>query len=44
MHRFKNFKCDSHNKFFEVNVYKKDPVNTHHWRANVARPAGDIDL
>lgn len=30
--------------FFELNVYKKDPVNKHHWRANVARPASEIDL
>jgi hypothetical protein len=33
-----------HNKFFEVNVYQKDPVNAHLWRANIARPAGEIDL
>ncbi|KAF7887650.1 hypothetical protein EAF00_009944 [Botryotinia globosa] len=39
-----NFKCTSHNKFFEVNMYQKDPMNVHHWRANIARPAGDIDL
>lgn len=42
--RYKNWKCDKHNKFFETNIYQKDPVNQHHWRANVARPAGDIDL
>lgn len=30
--------------FFELNVYKKDPVNKHHWRANIARPASEIDL
>ena len=42
--RYKNFKCTSHNKFFELNLYQKDPVNRHHWRANVARPAADIDL
>lgn len=42
--RFKNFKCAAHNKFFEVNLYEKDPVNRHHWRADVARPAGEIDL
>ncbi|KAK8137996.1 hypothetical protein PG984_001376 [Apiospora sp. TS-2023a] len=29
---------------FEVNIYQKDPVNKHHWRANVARPASSIDL
>jgi hypothetical protein len=42
--RYKNFKCASHNKFFELNLYEKDPINTHHWRANVARPATEIDL
>ena len=42
--RFKNFKCAAHNKFFEVNVYQKNPVNAHHWRANIARPAVEIDL
>jgi hypothetical protein len=42
--RFKNFKCVAHNKFFELNLYEKDPVNRHHWRANIARPATDIDL
>ncbi|KAI1148028.1 hypothetical protein F4825DRAFT_435465 [Nemania diffusa] len=44
LNSFKNFRCAEHNKFFEVNLYQKDPVNTHHWRANMARPAGDIDL
>jgi hypothetical protein len=42
--RYKNFKCTEHNKFFEVNLYQKDPINTHHWRANLARPASEIDL
>ncbi|KAK0388375.1 hypothetical protein NLU13_4620 [Sarocladium strictum] len=41
---YKNYKCLVHNKFFEVNVYQKDPVNLHHWRANLARPAAEIDL
>jgi hypothetical protein len=41
--RFKNFRCST-NRFFEVNVYQKDPVNAHHWRADVARPAAGIDL
>ncbi|KAG7409801.1 hypothetical protein Forpe1208_v011105 [Fusarium oxysporum f. sp. rapae] len=27
---YKNYKCRSHNKFFEVNIYQKDPVNKHH--------------
>jgi hypothetical protein len=43
-HRYKNFKCTTHNKFFEINLYQKDPVNRHHWRFNIARPASDIDL
>ena len=42
--RYKNFRCEGHDKFFEVNVYQKDPVNKHHWRANLARPATSIDL
>ncbi|KAF4970213.1 hypothetical protein FSARC_2699 [Fusarium sarcochroum] len=37
-------KVNTHNKFFEVNIYQKDPVNKHHWRANIARPAGSIDI
>ncbi|KAM0243090.1 hypothetical protein ACHAP5_006971 [Fusarium lateritium] len=41
---YKNYRCSGHNKFFEVNIYQKDPVNKHHWRANIARPAGSIDL
>ena len=27
-----------------MNVYQKDPLNQYHWRANLARPARDIDL
>lgn len=41
---YKNFKYTTHNKFFELNLYEKDPANLHHWRANIARHAGDIDL
>ncbi|OAQ96603.1 hypothetical protein LLEC1_07820 [Akanthomyces lecanii] len=41
---YKNFRCPTHNKFFELNMYQRDPVNLHHWRANLARPARDIDL
>ncbi|KAI0521405.1 hypothetical protein F5B22DRAFT_596742 [Xylaria bambusicola] len=44
LNSFKNFKCDQHNKFFDVNLYQKNPVNTHHWRANLAQPSRDIDL
>ncbi|KAK4541726.1 hypothetical protein LTR36_007435 [Oleoguttula mirabilis] len=41
---YKNFKCALHNKYFELNMYQKDPLNKHHWRADIARPAGKIDL
>ncbi|KAJ5193616.1 hypothetical protein N7491_000947 [Penicillium cf. griseofulvum] len=44
LNSYKNFKCTMHNKFFEVNLYQKDPINRHHWRLNIARPASDIDL
>ncbi|KAL5352303.1 hypothetical protein ACLOAV_002250 [Pseudogymnoascus australis] len=44
LNAYKNFKCDSHNKFFEFNIYQKNPVNKHHWRANIARPAAEIDI
>ncbi|KAJ0413408.1 hypothetical protein BJY00DRAFT_322038 [Aspergillus carlsbadensis] len=33
-----------HNLFFDVNIYQEDPVNKHHWRATIARPATNIDL
>lgn len=33
-----------HNRFFEVNLYQKNPTNAHHWRSNLARPSRDIDL
>ncbi|KAG9233472.1 hypothetical protein BJ875DRAFT_485111 [Amylocarpus encephaloides] len=35
---------EPHNLLFKVNIYKKYPFNEHHWRANIAPPAGDIDL
>ncbi|KAF4456658.1 MFS multidrug transporter [Fusarium austroafricanum] len=44
LNTYKNYKCRGHDKFFEVNVYQKDPVNKHHWRADIARPADSIDL
>ncbi|KAH6715605.1 hypothetical protein BKA61DRAFT_428306, partial [Leptodontidium sp. MPI-SDFR-AT-0119] len=44
LNSYKNFKCTVHNKFFELNLYRKNPVNKHHWRANIARPASNIDL
>ncbi|KAM5527050.1 MFS multidrug transporter [Fusarium oxysporum f. sp. phaseoli] len=44
LNSYKNFRCEYHNKFFEVNLYQKNPTNTHHWRANLARPSREIDL
>ncbi|KNG81128.1 hypothetical protein ANOM_010186 [Aspergillus nomiae NRRL 13137] len=44
LNSYKNFRCALHNKFFELNLYQKSPVNTHHWRANLARPSNEIDL
>ncbi|KAL7787046.1 hypothetical protein V8C37DRAFT_412285 [Trichoderma ceciliae] len=44
LNSYKNFKCDAHDRFFEVNLYQKSPTNAHHWRANLARPSTDIDL
>ncbi|KAJ4413865.1 hypothetical protein N0V82_008266 [Gnomoniopsis sp. IMI 355080] len=44
LNAYKNYKCNTHDKFFEANLYQKDPINMHHWRANVARTATDIDL
>ena len=31
---YKNFKCDAHNKFFEINLYGRCSVSKHHWRAS----------
>ena len=42
--RYQNFRCSVHDKFFELNIYQKDPVNAHHWRHNLARPGSEIDL
>ncbi|KAI0538352.1 hypothetical protein GGR58DRAFT_309563 [Xylaria digitata] len=44
LNSFKNFRCEEHNKFFELNLYQENPINKHHWRANLGRPARDIDL
>ncbi|KAH7251377.1 hypothetical protein BKA59DRAFT_524613 [Fusarium tricinctum] len=41
---YKNYRRRGHNKFFEVNIYQKNPVNEHYWRADIARPAGSVDL
>ena len=43
-HSYKNYKCDTHDRFLEVNICQKDPVNKHPWRVNLARPASSIDL
>ncbi|KAI1767154.1 hypothetical protein GGR53DRAFT_527361 [Hypoxylon sp. FL1150] len=44
LNSYKNFKYETHDKFFELNIYQKDPINKHHWRRNIARPAESIDL
>ncbi|KAJ6151672.1 hypothetical protein N7470_006800 [Penicillium chermesinum] len=44
LNTYKNFKCTTHNKFFELNIYQKNPINKHHWRFNIARPSTDIDI
>ncbi|KAI5459669.1 hypothetical protein BGZ63DRAFT_465138 [Mariannaea sp. PMI_226] len=44
LNSYKNFRCAKHNRFFEVNIYQKDAINTHHWRATLSRPSRDIDL
>ncbi|KAG7146249.1 hypothetical protein HYQ46_004975 [Verticillium longisporum] len=41
---YKNFRCGIHDKFYELNLYQKSPINSHHWRATLARPSRDIDL
>ncbi|RFU81466.1 mfs multidrug transporter [Trichoderma arundinaceum] len=44
LNSYKNFRCEAHNRFFEVNLYQKNPTNAHHWRTTLARPSRDIDL
>ncbi|KAL8706817.1 MAG: hypothetical protein Q9201_000188 [Fulgogasparrea decipioides] len=44
LNSYKNFRCGKHNRFFEINLYQKNPTNAHHWRINLARPSKDIDL
>ncbi|KAJ7462982.1 hypothetical protein FB451DRAFT_1180617 [Mycena latifolia] len=41
---YKNFKSATENRFYEMNLYMRDTATKHHWRADIARPAGDIDL
>ena len=40
---FKNFKCGTHDKFYELNLYTRSSDNKHHWRADVERPGSQID-
>ncbi len=42
--RYKSYRCLGHNKFFELNMYQKNPTQKHHWRADVDRPARNLDL
>ncbi|RYP42426.1 hypothetical protein DL768_010347 [Monosporascus sp. mg162] len=44
LNSYKNFRCGKHNRYFELNLYQKNAINTHHWRVNLARPTKDIDL
>ncbi|KAI1308083.1 hypothetical protein F5Y03DRAFT_110624 [Xylaria venustula] len=44
LNSYKNFRCEKPNKFFELNLYQQNPTDAHHWRANLERPARDIDL
>ncbi|KAJ7127943.1 hypothetical protein C8R44DRAFT_873718 [Mycena epipterygia] len=41
---FKNFKSAAENRFYEMNLYLRDTTTKHHWRADIARPAAQIDL
>ncbi len=42
--RYKNFRREKHNIIFEINLYQKNTINTHHWRINLERSSTDIDL
>jgi len=47
--RYKNFVCETHNRWFELNLYRKDPVERDRKRVDTerpetARPANEIDL
>ncbi|KAL9120833.1 MAG: hypothetical protein Q9187_002612 [Circinaria calcarea] len=44
LNSYKNFRCEKHNKFFEINLYQKNPTSAHQWRVNLARPSRNIDL
>lgn len=41
---FKNYKSVAENRFYELNVYGPNPINTRHPVINATRPAGAIDL
>ncbi|KAL9130055.1 MAG: hypothetical protein Q9217_001659 [Psora testacea] len=44
LNSYKNFRCEKHSRFFEINLYQNNPTNAHHWRVNLARPSSNIDL
>ncbi|KAH8654899.1 hypothetical protein BGZ61DRAFT_372921 [Ilyonectria robusta] len=44
LNAYMNFKCEVHNKFYEVNLYQKNPTNAHHRLVNLAQPSKEIDL
>ncbi|KAJ7203872.1 hypothetical protein GGX14DRAFT_648114 [Mycena pura] len=41
---YKNFRSATENRFFEMNLYLRDTTTRHHWRADIARPAAEIDI
>lgn len=41
---YKNFRCEVHNKFFEINLYQENAFSKHTWKHNAARPASQIDI
>ncbi|EHK20992.1 uncharacterized protein TRIVIDRAFT_70003 [Trichoderma virens Gv29-8] len=41
---YKNFRCDTHNVLFELNLCQQHPINVRQWRANPAQASVDVDL
>ncbi|RDW56549.1 hypothetical protein BP6252_14099 [Coleophoma cylindrospora] len=41
---YKNYRCEKHNKFFEINLYQKTPANPHHWLTHRTQSSREIDL
>ncbi|UKZ78133.1 hypothetical protein TrVFT333_005867 [Trichoderma virens FT-333] len=41
---YKNFRCDTHNVLFELNLCQQHPINVRQWRANLAQASVDVDL